>query len=134
MFSDVDGINAYFANYATDPHCDSNKIEQLVGSLPHSENFRDFLFNVYEVFNLLSKVKKSSAGADKLPYWLFRKWARVLASVVTHIFNIIPSCGICPAAWKCALVTPGPKVSPPTEYEDLRPISFTPILFRLLGI
>jgi hypothetical protein len=30
MFSDLDGIIAYFANIATDPHYDSNKIEQLV--------------------------------------------------------------------------------------------------------
>lgn len=62
---------------------------------------------------------------------MFRKCAGVLAPVVTHIFNIILSCGICPAAWKCAVVTPIPKVSPPTEFKDLRPISVTPILSRL---
>jgi hypothetical protein len=68
MFSDLNGINAYFANIATDPHNDSNKTEQVVSSLPHSDNFRDVMFNEYEVFNLLSKVEKSSAGVDKLQY------------------------------------------------------------------
>jgi hypothetical protein len=42
MFIDLDGINAYFANIATDPHHDSNNIEQLVSSLPQSDNLRDF--------------------------------------------------------------------------------------------
>jgi hypothetical protein len=30
MFSDLDGINAYFANIAADPYYDSHKIEQIV--------------------------------------------------------------------------------------------------------
>jgi Reverse transcriptase (RNA-dependent DNA polymerase) len=131
MFNDFDGLIAFFANIATDPHYDSTKIEQLVCSLPHSGIFRDVLFNEYEVFNFLSKVKKSLAVVYKIPYWLFCKCAGILASVVTHIFNIILSCGICPAAWKCAVVTPIPKVSPPTEFKDLRPIYVIPILSQL---
>jgi hypothetical protein len=122
MFSDLDGIIAYFANIATDPHYDPNKIEQLVSSLPHSDNFSLFC-NDFEAVNLLSKVENSSAGVEKFSCWLFCKCAGVLAPVVIHIFNIILSCGICPAAWKCAVVTPIPKVSPHTEFKDLRPIS-----------
>jgi hypothetical protein len=131
LFTDLDGINDYFANIATDPQYDSNLIEQLVGCLPHSDNSRDVLFSKYEVFNMLSKVKKSAAGIDKFSHWLFCKCAGVLVPDVTHVFSIILSCGNCPAAWKCAVVTPVPTVSPPTEFKDLCLISVTPILSRL---
>jgi hypothetical protein len=33
MFEDVDAINAYFADIATDPHYDSHVTEQIVSSL-----------------------------------------------------------------------------------------------------
>jgi Reverse transcriptase (RNA-dependent DNA polymerase) len=62
---------------------------------------------------------------------LFCKCAGVLSPVVTYIFNIILSCGICPAAWKCAFVTPNPRVSPPIEFKDLRMNSVTPVLSQL---
>jgi hypothetical protein len=54
-----------FFSIAHDPHGDSNKIEQLVSSPLHSDNFRD----------VLSQVEKSAIGADILPYRLFHKCA-----------------------------------------------------------
>jgi hypothetical protein len=74
------------------------------------------------------KLTKSSMGSDKLPHWLFRKCARVLAPVVIHVFSITLTCGICPAAWKCAVVTSIPNVSLPTAFKDLHLIFVTIIL------
>jgi hypothetical protein len=126
-FADTDAINAFFANIATDTHYDSGVIEKLIDSLPVYSQTKGVLFYEYEVFKMLTKVKKTAAGVDKLPYWLFRECADSLTPVVTHVFNVILSSGTPPSAWKCAIVTPIPKVSQPKDYQDLRPISVTSI-------
>ena len=130
-FADTDAINEFFANIATDAHYDSGVIEKLIDSLPVYSQTRGVLFYEYEVFKMLTKVKKTAAGVDKLPYWLFRECADSLTPVVTHVFNVILSSGTPPSAWKRAIVTPIPKVSQPKDYQDLRPISVTSILSRL---
>jgi hypothetical protein len=52
MFSGPNGINA-FSSIATDPHYDSNKIEQLVSSVLYSDCFRDVLFSEYDNYNII---------------------------------------------------------------------------------
>jgi Reverse transcriptase (RNA-dependent DNA polymerase) len=75
------------------------------------------LFTDYEVFQVLSEVKKTSPESDQLPYWLFPECARLLCSVVKHLINVIFSTGICPASWKRAFVTPIPKINQPTAFS-----------------
>ena len=75
MFDDINAINAYFADIACDPHYDSQVIKQLVGSLSQQSNSGFLLFTEYEVFQVLSEIKKTSPGSDQLPYWLFWKCA-----------------------------------------------------------
>jgi hypothetical protein len=57
-----------------------------------------------------------------------------IPAVVKYLLNIIISAGIFPASWKRAIVTPIPKISQPTAFSDLRPISVTPMLSRLLEL
>ena len=40
--------------------------------------------------------------------------------------------GIVPAAWRTAVITPVPKCTPVSGVSDLRPISVTPILSRMV--
>jgi hypothetical protein len=54
-FADLDAINEYFANIATDTCYDSCAIEQLIDYLSVS-NGSGVLFNVYEVFQLLTEI------------------------------------------------------------------------------
>jgi hypothetical protein len=45
------------------------------------------LFNVYEVFQLLTEIKKkTAAGVDGPPFWLFRDCARISAPVADSSF------------------------------------------------
>ena len=58
-----------------------------------------------------------------------------LSGIITHIFNSSLKSGVVPEAWKKAYITPVPKVRNVSEYRDfadLRPISVTPILSRLV--
>ena len=50
---------------------------------------------------------------------------------VTHILNLSFTHGVVPQQWRCAVVTPVPKVPKPTAISDFRPISFTPLLSRV---
>ena len=87
----------------------------------------------YEVFRLLTSIKKTFPGPDKLPYWFFRYAAAAeLTPVITHLIRLTLSNGTPPDAWKHVVITPVPKVASPQNLSDLRPISVTPILSRLV--
>jgi hypothetical protein len=75
-------------------------------------------FTEYEVFQVLSEVKKTSPGYDQLPYWLFWERAGLLSPVVEHLFNIILCTGTCPASWKRAIVDPILEINQPTALSD----------------
>jgi len=63
----------------------------------------------------------------------FWRWAPILANPICSIFNSNIRQGSVPAIWKCADVIPVPKVpNPRSNYSDLRPISLTPVLSKIL--
>ena len=80
---------------------------------------------------MLRLMKCSSPGLEGIPSWFFRNCSYEIADVVTHILNLSFTHGVVPQQWKCAVVTPVPKVSKPTAISDFRPISVTPLLSRV---
>ena len=71
-------------------------------------------------------------SVNNLPYWFFKHCSFQLAPIIAHLFNLSLTSGKPPSHWKKALVTPIPKTSNPSAFEDLRPISVTPLLSRIL--
>ena len=130
-FADLDKINEHFAGIATDPNYDLESITAMKpiisGTIPH---YRDITCE-YEVYKILSTLKKTSPGIDGVPYWVYKHCAVELAPVLTHLINTVVKNGTPPSTWLKALVTPVPKRTPPTGFSDLRPISVTPILSRV---
>jgi hypothetical protein len=88
----------------------------------------------FEVFNKLSRIKAhKSPGPDGIPNWFLRDFAFAISEPICHIFNASVSRGIMPSLWKKANVVPIPKSRPPKSVqEDLRPISLTPTLSKIL--
>ena len=80
---------------------------------------------------LNTKVLKSS-GPDNIPNRIIKDFAYELAEPVCHIFNTSLSTGEFPNIWKDALITPIPKASSVTCEEELRPISLTASLSKIL--
>ena len=74
----------------------------------------------------------SAAGRDGLPSWFLKIAAPGLALFVSHLFNLSIMQSHVPSHWKCANITPIPKVSLPKSCSDYRPISLTPILYRVM--
>ena len=127
-------INASFADIASDPNYDSDKINDIVhASLLTCKHEDVHEVSEYEICKILSTLKKTSPGPDGIPHWVFRNCAIELTPVLTHIINLSLRTGVVPDAWKRALVTPVLKVKKVSEYKghsDLRPISVTSILSR----
>ena len=79
----------------------------------------------------LSVTKASGPG--QLPDWVLRDFCDILAPPVTSIANNSLRQRLVPPLWKCADVCAIPKVSPPASIEkDLRPISLTPVVSKVV--
>ena len=80
----------------------------------------------------MMKQKSSAPGPDGIPYWIWRDYAQYLAPIITRILNFSLSQQYIPLKWKLANISPIPKESPVTECSQLRPISLTNIIMRIL--
>jgi hypothetical protein len=73
-------------------------------------------------------------GPDNIPNWFFHDFSVWLAEPLCAIFNEFICSGLVPLSWKQANVIPVPKVHPPIAIEtDIRPISLTPTISKILG-
>ena len=73
-------------------------------------------------------VKTNKAmGPDSIPSRIIKEFADELTEPVTSL-----STGEVPILWKCSNIIPIPKVKQPVCESDTRPISLTPILFKVL--
>ena len=114
ILSDPDKVNDYFANICTTDTYDINEVDKYRSALeiddvkPHVSD--------YDVEFLLRTVKRTAAGCDNLPAWLFRECSVELSSIVAHILNYSFSVGKLPRQWLCAIVTPVPKITKPLNH------------------
>jgi len=94
----------------------------------------EFIIEPYAVERKLSKVDaRKSSGPDDIPNWFIKEFSVWLAEPLSAIFNASVRQGTVPQCWKTANVVPLPKVNPPKVIsKDLRPISLTPTLSKVL--
>jgi hypothetical protein len=88
----------------------------------------------YEVFDKLTRINiYKSPGPDGIPNWFLRDFAFAISEPICHIFNSSISQGTMPTLWKKSYVVPIPKTRPPKSIQnDLRPISLTPTISKVL--
>jgi len=82
----------------------------------------------------LSRIQLSEApGPDNIPNWLLKEMSPFIAEPIRAIFNPSIQQGCMPVSWKQANTVPVAKVHPPRDIQmDLRPISLTPIVAKIL--
>ena len=73
-----------------------------------------------------------AAPPGELPTRLFIEFAYELSLPLTHIFNLSLRTGSFPNRWKEATITPIPKKKVVSEMGELRPVSLTPTLGKIL--
>ena len=81
---------------------------------------------------ILAKLTKTASGSGGIPYWLYRECASELSYVLSKLINFSINKGEMPEKWKQAIITQVPKTAPVFIVSDLRPISVTPVLSRLV--
>ena len=62
----------------------------------------------------------------------WREFAKELSPIVTSIFNLSIKSQTVPCFWKLANISPVPKETPLSSLNQLRPVSVTDIIIRLL--
>ena len=76
--------------------------------------------------------KKSSTDFNDIPWMVLTEFSVELAEPICNIFNSAMLEGIWPQIWKHEYVTPVPKIFPPKNLKDLRKISGTKNLSKIL--
>ena len=85
-----------------------------------------------ETYEMINKFSKKSPGPGDLPKKILQKFAVELATPYCNIINCSINSGIFPNEYKKAEITPIPKINPPRALSDLRPISKTPIVGKMI--
>jgi len=93
---------------------------RMLSLLRESDHEYTQYFEQYQVYRLLSSIKRTSSGCEPIPYWVCS-----IEHIVTHTFNLTLSCGHPPAAWKHSIVTPIPNVNQPQQLSDFRALSLS---------
>ena len=120
-------INSFFQSV-------SSNLNPLDKEMSHAEFPSKYIISVEEVEKELCKIKlNKSIGPDDIPNWILRDLAPLLSAPIASIFNASLKEGYIPPIWRSANITPLPKVPIVQTIEnDLRPISLTPILIKIL--
>ena len=134
MFSDLSDIEIsgrirdHLTTICTEhPSIDTNKLPAFIPANQHSDIDR------MTVFKKLNSIKLTKASPpDDLPKRLIKEFAYELSKPLTHVFNISVKYGIFPECWKVATIIPLPKVKIVEELGELRPVSLTPVLGKVL--
>ena len=130
--TDVQLVNAlnefYIAVNADIPPLD---MHELPAFLPAAEQVP--VIYSYQVCKKLQKLNPYKAmGPDNIPPRLLKEFAYERAEPIADLFNLSLSSGIIPATWKCANIIHIPKEKLPKEESDLRPISLTPCISKVM--
>ena len=82
------------------------------------------IISVKTVENCLNEIQVNKAtNKNDIPAVLFKKFSKFLCEPIANLINACLQQGQCPDVFKCEVVTPVPKVFPPTKIDDLRNIS-----------
>lgn len=98
----------------------------------NSEQFKFVNTTNMHVEKIISKIKSNAKGADDISITMIKYCIPYITDHITHLLNCILETSNFPIDWKKALIIPVPKISNPTTYADLRPISILPTLSKIL--
>ena len=86
-FADANAINEHFVEIATDPSYDRQQINNFIKPIEKGE-LSKFKFLEHDIVVALRSVKRTSQGAEPLPYWIFKQCSFELAPIITHLYTV----------------------------------------------
>lgn len=133
--SNVNEMNDYFVNSVKNDLLPKQELLNFYNKnrLQDINNLFTFSFiTEYDVSKIILNIKTKAIGRDKINITIIQLCCPFVIPYITHIINECIRYSYFPALWKQAHVIPLPKVSNPTEYDQLRSISVLPTLSKVL--
>ena len=125
-------LSRVFGGVVNDPTCPPHLQLPLGPSLQCSLNVFQPV-TLTDVESCLKSVDASKAkGSDRIPGFLLKQHASVLAPNLTSIINLSLRTGQVPPTFKVSHVSPLFKSGDPTLPQNYRPVSLLPIISRIL--
>ena len=130
--SDPDLINDHFLAIPGDSDISTSQLSYF-----NSNRFRDSTFSLKPVdeetvLKIIKTIKSNALGVDGVSLNMVLLTLPQTLYVITAIVNLSIKTGIFPKIWKDSIIKPIPKVSHPTEFKDLRPVSILPFMSKIL--
>ncbi len=125
-------INEHFTSITSDmPRMTED--HRIFTSQHPPTSMAEYTISVEDTERALTRIKANkSTGPDGIPPWLLKEFSWLLARPITAIFNSSLREGYIPKEWKSAHVVPLPKCHPVQSMSDIRPISLTPVIAKVL--
>lgn len=139
--SNVDLINDAFVNcvpsVVDDPVVLADRQRDIDHYLDSTYNgigsiFSFSLIDSHTVLRYILSIRSVAVGIDGISINMLKLILPYALPYITHIINCCLEMNIYPQAWRSAIVLPLPKVSSPTRYDEIRPISILPALSKVL--
>ena len=90
----------------------------------------DIIWFIISTFVLMKIKINKACDPDRVKSVVLKACHRQLAPIYTYIFNISLTEKIIPLIWKTSEISPIPKKSKVTTFNDLRPVALTSIVFK----
>ena len=116
-------LNEYFAELCQD-------LEYTKPILSIADDIEVPEITEIQVWNSLKNLKKTAAGPDQIPFWIWKEHAEIFCPIIHNIWNRSLSSYTWPELWKRANISPLPKVDIPKEKTEFRGINITPVIAR----
>ena len=131
----VKEFNTYFINIGRTLSDQIHSTHSSLDYLPHDKKTSSFVFNPVSeecIANVITKLKnKSSYGYDNISNKLIKSAKNVLIKPLTLIVNQCLHTGIYPSQLKLSRVKPLFKSGDKSKFNNYRPISLLPSLFKI---
>ena len=122
-------LNDFFVSVSADiPQLNLDELPAFLPALDQAPTVQPF--EVCQKFLALKPFKAS--GSDNIPPRVLKQFAYELAEPVTKIFNVSLKSGVVPSIWKDSNITLVPKIHPPADEGEIRPISLTLCISKVL--
>jgi len=130
---DAHSLNNFFINSLPSSPCSSSLKNFFLVSAPIIQNnFQFSPINMTDLYNILKSIKLTSSGPYDFSGRMLLFSTPTCLDPLLFILNSCLTKGTFPSAWKHSTVLPLPKVSNPSSFTSLRPISLPPFLSKIL--
>ena len=130
--SDPYTINNFFAKFLQNKSTCNDKINFYYNHFFNSNLIFKFrLAEVSDVNKIINNIKTNAIGVDEISPQMLKYCSPFIDKYITHIINCCIELNYFPDLWKTSIGKPLPKISNPTNFNEIRIISILPAISKI---